>query len=252
MAIFKAELASQIQTHFDIRIDPLLDILDLTSTRSNKFSRHLIVKIPGAVFKSFLDVSAFVKQMISSIEIRVIEGDKRLGKLFVTCSSRTPTPTIFIDSSVYSKVSLNLTCTQNRQFRLIDSSKIGSTSKLTLCNSQDEIGESSSANHAPSFETFADSLVCPIISDSSIRVLECAHVERPTRTVTAIPSTPRVKNNGVANSSPFPEIDASFIEALRKQGTQPDAYIASSIYYPDSLSLVYTIGGSRYLTRDNG
>lgn len=103
MAIFKAEVCSQIEEHYGIEVDPLLDILDLTSTRANKFSRHLIVRIPGAVFKSYLDVGAFVAQLISSIEIRVIEGDTRLAKLFVICS--TPTPCIFIDSSVYSKVS---------------------------------------------------------------------------------------------------------------------------------------------------
>lgn len=47
MAIFKAEIASQIQRLYEIQIDPISDIVDMTSTRSKKFSRHLIVNIPG-------------------------------------------------------------------------------------------------------------------------------------------------------------------------------------------------------------
>lgn len=115
-------------------------------------------------------------------------------------------------------------------------------------NVQNEDGESTSSNRAPSYETFTQSFVCPLALEMPTRVLECAYQIQSTMRTPAIPSTPKKSKAGMTvNSSPFPDIDDAFLKALRNQGMQlPDAYIASSVYYQDSQSLVYTIGGSRF------
>lgn len=49
------------------------DVVCLDSTTANKFSRHLIVAAPGAVFRSYADVGAFVRRIVG--ELGAVAGE---------------------------------------------------------------------------------------------------------------------------------------------------------------------------------
>ncbi|XP_077247420.1 DNA primase isoform X2 [Tasmannia lanceolata] len=97
-------------------------IIELDSSTEEKFSRHLIIRIPETAFKDNLHVGAFVAEVCS----RISSGrgnDPRLDKLYVLKdSSSTEFPCqLFLDTAVYSR---------NRCFRLALSSKAGKSSVL--------------------------------------------------------------------------------------------------------------------------
>ncbi|GJY85504.1 hypothetical protein Tco_0499530 [Tanacetum coccineum] len=87
----------------------------------DKFSRHLIIRLPGIAFKDNRHVGAFVKHICSRIHYG--RGrDKNLEQLFISKdSSPADSGYLFIDTAVYSK---------NRCFRLHLSSKAGKNSML--------------------------------------------------------------------------------------------------------------------------
>ena len=55
----------RIQEHYKITMDPAY-ILELDSTTSTKFSRHVIITLPGAAFASTLHAGAFVRSVCGS------------------------------------------------------------------------------------------------------------------------------------------------------------------------------------------
>lgn len=97
-------------------------IVELDSSTRDKFSRHLIIRIPKKAFKDNLHVGAFVSEICSRVT-RTRERDERFEKLFVRKDSSSPeSPSqLFVDTAVYSR---------NRCFRLALSSKAGKTSFL--------------------------------------------------------------------------------------------------------------------------
>lgn len=84
------------------------------SKKSKKFSRHVIVRLPGAAFKSNIHVGKFVKDFWNSVCERRA-SDERCEKLFIRKEqSETERQYSIIDLGVY---------TRNRAFRLFLSSK---------------------------------------------------------------------------------------------------------------------------------
>ncbi|XP_078446317.1 DNA primase [Wolffia australiana] len=97
-------------------------IMELDSSTTEKFSRHLIVRIPQTAFKDNSHVGAFVSEVCSLIK-SASEKAPQLENLFIkrNISSLESGSQIFIDTGVYSR---------NRCFRLVSSSKAGKNSIL--------------------------------------------------------------------------------------------------------------------------
>ncbi|KAK9914765.1 hypothetical protein WJX75_000253 [Coccomyxa subellipsoidea] len=88
-------------------------VLELDSSSPHKFSRHIIVRIPGAAFQNNFHVGAFVKDMCAAQES--IDPDNPVQQLLINKDGEG-TKALFVDGGVY---------TRNRAFRLFLSSKAG-------------------------------------------------------------------------------------------------------------------------------
>ncbi|KAF8413231.1 hypothetical protein HHK36_001207 [Tetracentron sinense] len=97
-------------------------IVELDSSTEEKFSRHLIIRIPETAFKDNSHAGAFIAEICSRI-YSARESNRRLEKLFVSkdLSSVELPCQLFVDTAVYSR---------NRCFRLALSSKAGKNSVL--------------------------------------------------------------------------------------------------------------------------
>ncbi|XP_065615961.1 uncharacterized protein LOC111994508 isoform X1 [Quercus suber] len=97
-------------------------IVELDSSTEEKFSRHLIIRIPKTAFKDNSHAGAFVAEICSRI-LSARKSDERFEKFFVRkdSTSTEPSSQLFVDTAVYSR---------NRCFRLALSSKAGKNSVL--------------------------------------------------------------------------------------------------------------------------
>ncbi|KAL2998735.1 hypothetical protein AAZX31_09G118500 [Glycine max] len=97
-------------------------VVELDSSNEDKFSRHIIVRIPKTAFKDNSHAGAFVSEICSRI-LNAREKDKSFEKLFVMkdSSNNESAGQLFVDTAVYSR---------NRCFRLPLSSKAGKRSVL--------------------------------------------------------------------------------------------------------------------------
>lgn len=121
--------------HFQLTMDPSSWIIELDSTTKTKFSRHLIIRAPGAAFASNAHVGAFMSEVCAYAHTH--RGvDPCCAVLFV---KKGDSEVSFIDSGVYTK---------NRAFRLHLSSKAGKETPLLptnrfftkdSCSSQEQI-----------------------------------------------------------------------------------------------------------------
>ncbi|KAM7273250.1 hypothetical protein ACFE04_027914 [Oxalis oulophora] len=92
-------------------------IVELDSSTEEKFSRHVVVRIPNTAFKDNIHAGAFVAEICSRIVISRTK-DERFEKMFLkkdSISNESPSH-LFVDTAVYSR---------NRCFRLALSSKAG-------------------------------------------------------------------------------------------------------------------------------
>ena len=99
---------ARMKKDFDLLIQDK-DIYELDSTSAQKFSRHLIIKVPGYAFCSSVVVGEFVSQICA---------DSGTSLLVQTKDGRQ---TYFVDTAVYTK---------NRLFRMVYNCKAGKTSNL--------------------------------------------------------------------------------------------------------------------------
>lgn len=120
------------------------NVTELDSTTDVKWSRHLIVRMPGAAFATAKDCGAFVSSVLEST-----------GSSFIVCQKGGGT-TSFVDCSVYSR---------NRAFRLYLSSKAGKSAVLTPS------GRMSSIEGDTQRAIFMRALICNV--DSCSRLLYC-------------------------------------------------------------------------------
>ncbi|KAJ6370707.1 hypothetical protein OIU77_001253 [Salix suchowensis] len=97
-------------------------VVELDSSTAEKFSRHLIIRIPKTAFEDNTHAGAFVSEICSRIH-SARGKDERFENMFVRkdSSSAEPPCQLFIDAAVYSR---------NRCFRLALSSKAGKNSVL--------------------------------------------------------------------------------------------------------------------------
>lgn len=210
--------------------------IELDSSTTEKFSRHLIIHVPNAAFKDNSHVGAFVGEICARIA-RLREIDTKFKELYIlkgdSCAeSRSE---LFLDSAVY---------TRNRCFRLPLSSKAGKNSFLLptdrfKCKDMSE------------YQIFMESLICRIdsncerlltfdteaagnrggITDIGIAV---DHVKHPKRTISSC----------TTGKSPFPALDA-FVESVASVGNVP-GHIRSWYWFSEHGVIVYNISGNRF------
>jgi hypothetical protein len=140
-------VGSLLYRNWGLQIDPQTQVYELDSSTSEKFSRHIIVRIPGHAFFHNLAIGHFVSQVIAAAgtEFDVFKGpppsEERVS---------------FVDTAVYTK---------NRHFRLVYSNKGGKTAVLKPTERY------ATAAHGeyklkPSFaRVFNDTLICNVDYD---------------------------------------------------------------------------------------
>jgi hypothetical protein len=222
MALFIFLVCEKLQECFQVQCDPT-HILQLDSSTEKKFSMHAIVHIPGCAFRTNAHAGSFVSYLIASIH-----QDARYAPIIITTKG---TPSTFIDPAVYSK---------NRNFRLVQSSKLGKPAILQVASeNQFDLARWLVDSGALPQETadchlFFASLVCYTPFAACARLLSFdghqGSARVPHRAPARGPDTPTVG----AALSPFPDIDQFVVASLAcRGGTQ--GRIRRYVYSPIRL-----------------
>ncbi|KAL7146256.1 hypothetical protein ABFS83_06G028200 [Erythranthe nasuta] len=226
-------------------------IVELDSSTEEKFSRHLIIRLPRTAFKDNSHVGAFVAEICSRIQ-SYRERDENYEKLLISKGSNSADSNCqtFVDTAVY---------TRNRCFRLPFSSKAGKSSVLLpsgrfKCK---EMGEK---------EIFMASLICNMDVDSEKLLickmdLDCVkalHFETEAtnniQTYGGYPEnfdldawTSDSSSTYLMGKSPLPALDA-FVEAIASKGNA-SGKIRSWYWFSEYGLMVYSMSRSRYCER---
>ncbi|KAJ4955758.1 hypothetical protein NE237_012541 [Protea cynaroides] len=224
-------------------------IVELDSSTEEKFSRHLILRIPKTAFKDNSHAGAFVAEICSRIST-ARGSDKRFDKVFISKDSSTADVQLFVDSAVY---------TRNRCFRLALSSKAGKNSVLLpsgrfKCKTMSEE------------EFFMESLICKIDVDCK-RLLICKmdldcvktlhfdsemdanfgqHLGVPNE-LTSRSCMSDVPRTYFMGKSPFPTLDI-FVESIATVGNV-SGRIRSWYWFSEYGLMVYNMSRNRFCER---
>ncbi|CAI8593719.1 unnamed protein product [Vicia faba] len=224
-------------------------IVELDSSTEDKFSRHLILRIPKAAFKDNSHAGAFVSEVCSRI-LNAKGEDKSYEKLFVAKDDNESACQLFVDTAVY---------TRNRCFRLHLSSKAGKSSILLPT-------ERFKSKHLSEEDMFMASLICNMDVDCGKLMvckpdLDCAktlhfdtelnynlgnsvqiHPELTFNTCTSEDS-----RTYFMGKSPFPFVD-EFILSVASVGNIPGK-IHSWYLFSEFGLLIYSMTKNRYCER---
>ncbi|KAL1531390.1 DNA-directed primase/polymerase protein isoform X4 [Salvia divinorum] len=226
-------------------------VIELDSSTEDKFSRHLIIRLPKTAFKDNSHVGSFVAEICSRIH-SYRERDQNYGKLLISKGGNSTDSDFhpFVDTAVYSR---------NRCFRLPFSSKAGKNSVL-LPSGRFRCKDMSEE------EIFMASLICNLDVDSAKLLickmdLDCVkalhfeteipndfqrHSERLRKfdinAWTRDPST-----TCLMEKSPFPALDA-FIIVIASNGNVPGK-IRSWCWFSEHALIVYSMSSNRYCER---
>ncbi|KAG7981428.1 hypothetical protein I3843_05G233600 [Carya illinoinensis] len=227
-------------------------IVELDSSTEEKFSRHLIIRIPKAAFKDNSHAGAFVAEICSRILIER-QSDGRFDKLFVKkdSSSTTSSSQLFVDTAVYSR---------NRCFRLALSSKAGKSSVLL------PTGRFKCKDMLCEEDMFMASLICNMDIDCE-KLLVC---KMELDCVKTLHFGTEVNHNFATNcvasqefplsactsdltttyflgKSPFPALD-KFVESIASIGNV-SGKIRSWYWFSEYGLMVYSMSRNRYCER---
>ncbi|KAL6508411.1 hypothetical protein OROHE_021953 [Orobanche hederae] len=226
-------------------------IVELDSSTQEKFSRHLIIRLPKTAFKDNSHVGAFIAEVCSRIH-SCREKDENYEKLLVSKDSNAAGSPyqLFVDTAVYSR---------NRCFRLAFSSKAGKTSFLLpsgrfKCK---DMGEE---------EVFMASLICNVDADSEKLLickmdLDCVKVlQFETEITNSIQKHSGCREKLDLNAcisdasttylmgkSPLPTLDV-FVEAIASTG-DVSGKIRSWYWFSEYGLIVYSMSRNRYCER---
>ncbi|KAA8539966.1 hypothetical protein F0562_026658 [Nyssa sinensis] len=226
-------------------------IVELDSSTKEKFSRHLIIRIPKIAFKDNSHAGAFVAEVCSRL-YSARERDGRYEELFVSKdSSSVDVPCqLFVDTAVYSR---------NRCFRLPLSSKAGKNSVLLptgrfkcrdMCD-EDMFMASLICNMDVDCEKL---LICKMDLDcvkvlqfdtetnSDFHKLSVASREFPLHACTS-----DVSRTYLMGKSPFPALDM-FVESIASVGNV-SGKIRSWYWFSEYGLMVYSMSKNRYCER---
>ncbi|KAJ3358269.1 hypothetical protein HDU91_005265 [Kappamyces sp. JEL0680] len=199
-------------------------VVDLVSRNPKKFSHHLIVKVDGCKFPSNLHVGWFVKHVLDEWAVE--------GNTDFCVYNKNGELVPFLDTGVY---------TRNRNFRLVLSSKIGKTSALELSG----VGVADMT-----YELFLDTLVCDGIAPRQLLSQGHGQTAPLSRAAVIVNPAPRAGQTVTSGPSPFPRFEAAILEHISTQLCPfPEPFVKSYIYYPQSQTILYVIGGSRFCSR---
>ncbi|XP_076889999.1 uncharacterized protein LOC143540933 [Bidens hawaiensis] len=221
-------------------------IVELDSSTKDKFSRHLIIRLPGLAFKDNTHVGAFVAEVCTWIHC-ARGKDKQFEQLFISKDSSSPDGPchLFVDTAVYSR---------NRCFRLHLSSKAGKSSVLVPTGRfkcKEMIEE----------DVFMASLICNIDADCEKLLvckmdLDCVKVlhfdiERNNdyykpSTQDFVP-TDSSSNGYFSGKSPFPALD-EFVEYIATIGNV-QGKIRSWYWFSEYGLMVYSMLRNRFCER---
>uniref|UniRef100_A0A453AMI1 DNA-directed primase/polymerase protein n=1 Tax=Aegilops tauschii subsp. strangulata TaxID=200361 RepID=A0A453AMI1_AEGTS len=210
-----------------------------------KFSRHLIIRIPKTAFKDNSHVGAFISEICSRIAAQRA-ANPNLDKLYITKDSGAePVDQLFVDTAVYSR---------NRCFRLAFSSKSGKKSFLVAT------GRFKCKNMNDK-ELFMESLICRLDDDCDKLLickldLECKkalHFDTEASVTRIQGKNCRVTIDTYRSDfpqaytygrSPFPALDG-FIESIASFGSVSGKIRCWYWFSQDGL-MIYSMSRSRY------
>ncbi|XP_058085970.1 uncharacterized protein LOC131233321 isoform X2 [Magnolia sinica] len=226
-------------------------IIELDSSTEEKFSRHLIVRIPEMAFKDNSHAGAFVAEICSRISI-ARESDPRLDKLYALKDSKCPTQTsqLFLDTAVYSR---------NRCFRLALSSKAGKSSVLL------PTGRFKCKNMSQQ-QMFMESLICRMDADCKKLLIckmdldckktlcfdsevnsNCEQSSKASQEIAHQACTSNLPGTYLTGKSPFPALDF-FVESIASIGNV-SGRIRSWYWFSEHGLMVYSMSRNRYCER---
>ncbi|KAI8614382.1 hypothetical protein BC830DRAFT_1127680 [Chytriomyces sp. MP71] len=244
MKVFKQVVMDALLAKFDIK-PASVDIVDLSSSSSTKFSRHLIFNIRNAFWKSNAHVGAFVQQFLRTIrtehrELRTIDSltsqqQSRLDDLSCLFINTENCSAIFVDEGVYSR---------NRNFRIVGSSKIGKGSHLLP-------HPSGSLDMYPNkSKYFIATLVAAVNWSPHSRILTTfapmAATTVPDKAIAAS-GKPPWSSVQLSESSLYPQIDA-YIARWIDSNTQSRsrAHLKSVSSFSHEKMILYNVSGNRF------
>ncbi|BBN17832.1 DNA-directed primase/polymerase protein [Marchantia polymorpha subsp. ruderalis] len=219
---------------YALEYDPSWTI-ELDSTTEDKFSRHLIIRVPGAAFKDNTHVGLFVVEICRRIHNQR-DANEDYSRLFVLQGESLASyhTELYIDQAVYSR---------NRSFRLPFSSKAGKAAKLLPTMRF-------RCSHMEERDIFMDSLICRI-GDECDRLLTfglenaghggTVNYASWKEFATAPPKRPGFCMSG---KSPFPALDI-FVESVACIGNT-QGKIRSWYWFSDYGVIVYNISENRF------
>ncbi|KAL0548712.1 hypothetical protein IC582_013176 [Cucumis melo] len=225
-------------------------VLELDSSNEEKFSRHLIIRIPKVAFKDNSHAGAFVGEICSRICCAKVEG--KYEELFIKKdSSSTESPShLFVDNAVYSR---------NRCFRLALSSKAGKTSVLlpsgrhayTKMCEEDMFMASLICNVDAECEKL---LVCKMDLDC-IKTLQFETEEKCnfgrnvsfTQEAVLTGSMRDISATSCMGKSPFPDVD-KFVQSVASTGSVAGK-IRCWYWFSEYGLIVYSMSRNRYCER---
>lgn len=226
-------------------------IVELDSSTGEKFSRHLIIRIPKIAFKDNSHAGVFVAEICSQIS-SAGEGDGNFKKLFVSkgsTSAEFPCQ-LFVDTAVYSR---------NRCFRLALSSKAGKNSVLLptgrfkckdMCE-EEMFMASLIGNIDVDCEKF---LVCKM-DLNCVKTLHfdmeenhnCRKHSSSPQDFALSACTSNVSGTCFMGNSPFPALDI-FVESIASIGNV-SGKIRSWYWFSEYRLMVYSMSRNRYCER---
>lgn len=228
-------LRNVLQSEMNITMDEKW-IIEFDSSSDVKFSRHVIVRLPGAAFLDNSHVGYFANEIIQEA-MRHRHTSKFCRMMFVM--NKHGQETTFIDTGVYSR---------NRAFRLFMSSKAGKHVPLVPT----ERMMISWSHMFPDEKIFMHSLVANV--DAMARLLTCSMdgekkcVFSFTETTSTHKSV-RAGKEGQKGRSPYPKLDEFVIETCRyamRHLPQRTVGIRSWTAMDNESILIYNPTGCRY------
>ncbi|XP_022537487.2 DNA-directed primase/polymerase protein [Astyanax mexicanus] len=242
------------------------DVLNLDSSTSEKFSRHLIFLLPNSAFKDNSHVGRFIHDILKPALKILQKGSDALTTptntsedvddlseepqskrkkreetedtdlSFLVVNSREGQKQLFVDLGVYTK---------NRNFRLYKSSKLGKNAAFTVAEDNKYVPKSDKLTTEEE-RIFLSSLITNV-SFTGQRILTC---DIPERTSAGSPSSalPKGPQNselaGEQEPSPYREVDEFVLKLVFKDGIQGG--IRRWTYFVSEQLVVYDIAKYRW------
>ncbi|KAI8109763.1 hypothetical protein M9434_001042 [Picochlorum sp. BPE23] len=227
-----------LREQLDINMDEKW-LIELESSSATKFSRHLILRLPGAAFVDNSHVGHFVDAIVREAWTHR-QTSKSCSMMFVRNTHGQETTCI--DTGVYSR---------NRAFRLFLSSKAGKNISLQPTGRMMKAW----GNEFPDEKIFMHSLVGHVEDGS--RMISCSERGEDEQVFKVTEGMGVVRRQGRMNAgthekgpSPYPELDEFVMDVCRRNipdgSRRGNVGIRSWISLDDGSVLLYNLSGYRY------